>query len=107
MNTSNLKRNIMMRIYLIFAIRKLKSPLYLKLSCLVSSLIFTGVIVSLRDVVANAPHQPVELFYFGKAAFWNTQLVVKMALLVAAVAALFLVKDIPRYLGAIPKPRLV
>ena len=108
LNTLSLKRNIMMRIYLIFFIRKLKSPFAFKVSLLVLSLFSINLAVSLQNVIANTPGNPVGLYYFGTNAFLNTQLAVKMMTLTVLGATLFLLKDIPVYLlRTLPRPKLL
>ena len=93
MNTFDLKKRIMMRIYLIFAIRKIKEPLYFKILVLAAALAATGSLVSLGSIITNMPIEPVALFDFGTTAFANTQLVVKIMTLVGLVTGTFLVRD--------------
>jgi len=107
MNTRKLKRNIMARIYLIFAIRKLKNPLFLKLAGLTLLLTITSFLVSLGNVIANMPSDPIGLYNFGTTAFWNTGISVKAMILLSTVVVALLVKDVPDYLKMIPKPKLI
>ena len=104
--TYNLKRRIMLRVYLLFFIRKLKNPVSLKLFTLVFSFIIIGSIVSIQSVIANTPHNLLGFYHFGSSAVLNTKTLVKIIMLFLIGAGVLLIKDLFDYIRTIPRHKL-
>jgi hypothetical protein len=98
MNTleSQLKKDVMLRIRMIFFMRYLLNPELLKAEVLVISCAAIGFIVSVPNVIHNMSRLPdvigdADYLY---VAFLNTSLVVEVALTVALAAAIWLAFDL-------------
>ena len=97
MNAISLKKRIMLRVYVLFVIRKLKSPVVFETSIFVISLLLLSSMVSLHHIVANTPHNLSGFCRFWLSAFTNTGLTVKAIVLVTIFIIGLMVKDAMRY----------
>ena len=92
---STISKNVMRRVYFIWGVRQLASPLFLKLVVFVTLSWQLKEAVFVRQVFANmANYKAEELFNFWSAAFLNTDLIVQTATLGIGVLAILLVRDI-------------
>lgn len=94
----NMKNRIMIGVYIIFIIRKLKNPLFLKLSFLLISALSILSIVSIQHIINNTPHDVVSIYHFFLTAFMNTKITVQAMTLLLTTVGMFLLKDLTRYL---------
>jgi len=90
-----LKKQIMRRIYLIWCVRQVFTPVTLKLFIL-SGLIFqVGRYISLENIFVNIHSDSMAgLYYFFSSAFLNTELIVQVTIFVGSILAIFLARDI-------------
>lgn len=98
MNTNELKRKIMIRVYTLFLIRKLKKPITLEVLVFSASLLSFISMVSLGHVLDNTPHSIGGVYYFLIAAFLNTELLVKILILVMIFVTLVLIRNLVDYI---------
>lgn len=94
MPSNPLQKSIMRRVYIIWGVRQLARPLFLKLVVLAVLLLQVKEAVFVRQVFANmANFEMAELFSFWSAAFLNTDLIVQSAILGVGILAVLLVHD--------------
>lgn len=92
---------IMRRVYTIWLVRSVLSPLALKLYGIVLSLFFIGRLVFVERVFDNAPSftEPLHMFQFASSAFFHTEVSVQFfvaSLLALSAWAFFgIVKRVP------------
>jgi len=86
-----LQKKIMRGVHVIHALRTLGSPFGLKLGALTLSILGTLSLVSVSDVVANAPEafNLPALYEFIQGAFLGTELIVQ-GIVLCGIALLFL-----------------
>ena len=99
MNTNintNLKKRIMLGVYIIFLVRKLRTPISIELLLLVISSGLLVSSISIQHVLENSPRDVVGIYHFSLSAFINTDLIVKGAILAISCVVLFAAKDIRR-----------
>jgi len=92
-----LKRRIMRRVYAVWILKRLTSPVFMKLLILVGILRVSLSVVSVPNVLQNSPSllsDPVASYAFFNAAFWNTDIAVKCLAIAIVATALWLVRDI-------------
>ena len=106
MNETQMKNKIMLRVYMMFVIRQLKNPLFLKLGVFVLSLLTINSIVSVGHIMANTPHNIVGMYHFAISAFMNTKVVVQVVTLALAVVGVLLLRDLALYINKIKSLRL-
>ena len=53
------------------------------------------------------PRNPVGIYQFSRDAFYHAQLVTKTISLLLLGVILFLARDIPEFIRAVPKPKLL
>ena len=95
MPDTNLSKSIMRRVYLVYFVRQLVSPLFLKFAVLAVFLWQIKEAVFVRQVFANmANYEATELLNFWSAAFMNTELIVQFTALGVGVLAILLFRDI-------------
>ena len=82
-NTIDLKRKIMLRVYAIFIIRKLKNPFVLEVLIFALSFLTLTYLVSIEHIIANTPHDIYGFYRFSLSAFLGTKYTVKAIVLVA------------------------
>ena len=97
-NSDILKKSIMTRIYILFAIEKLKNPLALEIFVLGLSLLILGFLVSLQNVFINASNNLDNFYHFWTSAFLGTKLSVKTLVLVAVLIMGLFVKNAAVYM---------
>lgn len=100
MNTYELKRKIMIRIYILFIIKKLKKPVVFEVLIFTLSFLSFISMVSLGHVLANTPHSIEGVYHFLISAFLSTELLVKTLILVMILVALILIKNTVDYVYA-------
>ena len=97
----------MFRVYVMFVIRKMKSPLFLELATLLISFFAITSMVSVQNVIANTPHSIGNLYHFWTFAFMNTKIIIQIMTVLLGLAGVFLLKDLVYYVRRLPKYRLV
>lgn len=91
---SDISKRVMRRVYIIWSVRQLARPLFLKLAVLGGLMWQVKEAVFIRQVFVNmANYQMEELFNFWSAAFLNTDLIVQTAILGIGILAILLVRD--------------
>jgi len=92
---SDVSKNVMRRVYFIWGVRQLASPLFLKLVVFVTLSWQLKEAVFVRQVFANmANYEMTELFNFWSAAFLHTDIVVQVATLGIGILLSLLARDI-------------
>ena len=97
MNTNintNLKKRIMLGVYIIFLVRKLRTPVSIELFLLVISSGLLASSISIQHILANSPHDVMGIYHFSLNAFINTDLIVKCTILAIVCVAVFLTRDV-------------
>lgn len=96
MTSSKLRKKIMRRVYALYVMRRLLSPLALKAYTLV--LLFTGTaaLVSVSNVFKNMPQlgDVGGILYFSLAAFLNTEVLVQMLVVGMVIFLAMLARDV-------------
>ena len=108
METIELKKKIMRRVYATYVLRRVINRFTLKCTILVFFAVGIISIVSVTDVFANMPYllDTTALYFFSKYAFMNAELTVQTLLLGATVFMMWLAKDLV-YLSIQLKPQRV
>ena len=96
-NISNLKRKIMLRVYLIFVIRKLKNPIVFEVSIFALLFLTLAYMVSIERIIASTPHDISGFYHFWLSAFLGTKLLVKAITLLAILIMGILLKNMAKY----------
>ena len=92
---SSISKQVMRRVYIIWGVRQLASPLFLKIAVLTVFLWQVKEAVFVRQVFANmANYEMTELFNFWSAAFLHTDIVVQVATLGIGILLSLLARDI-------------
>jgi len=93
---TQLKKRIMRRVYTTFLIRKILSPLAVKMYVLAAFVGFSVQFVSVGNVVANMPRLTdlSALYNFSTSAFLNTEFAMQILSAGVLVAIFLLLKDI-------------
>lgn len=93
-----LKNKIMRRIYIQFFIRKIFSPLLVKLYVMVSFLSFIVANISVGNVVANSPSifDVNSVYNFSLSAFINTEFIIQILSVGVLMVIILLAKDTVR-----------
>ena len=107
MNTLDLKRKIMNRVYILFLIRKLKSPVVFEVVIFALSSIALFYMVSIERIIANSPHDLDGLYHFWVGAFLGTKLVVKAILLTIIIISAIFIKKMTSYVYVGTRTRLL
>ncbi|MFH1956083.1 MAG: hypothetical protein ABIJ28_00320 [Patescibacteria group bacterium] len=96
----NLRKKIMARIYFFWFYKKLTAPFVMELIVFAVLILGLSIYVSVGDVINNAPSllSPANLFNFFTSAFFETELIVQMILLMVIAPVAFLIRDI-KFLG--------
>ena len=98
MNQSILKRKIMIRVYMLFIIRKLKNPVAFEISIFAIAFLLISYMVSIQSVIANTPRDMGGFYHFWINAFFGTKLLVKTAVLAMIVVAGIFIKNATSYI---------
>jgi hypothetical protein len=96
---SPLQKRVMRRVYTVYVWRKIARPRTLKAFVLASVLAGITSLVSLPNVVANMPGDPLMVLNFFAAAFVGTEMVVQLLSVVMLAVTLWLMRDFftPQY----------
>ncbi len=92
-NSTPATKKIMRRIYLLYILRRLRSPLCSKTILLCLSSIFLSLLVSIPNIIANMPHT-AQALPFIISAFVNTELIVQLVLICGGAAVILIIRDI-------------
>ena len=87
----------MWRVYTLFIIRKLKSPVVFELSAFVLSFVALTYMVSIEHIIANTPHDVWGFYHFSLSAFLGTKILVKALVIVAIFIAGIWFKNMAKY----------
>ena len=98
-----MKNRIMFGTYLIYSMRKLKSPFIAESFIFVILAIILSIFVSVPSVLSNTLHSG-NFYHYFVIAFSNTELLVQAILVLTGLTVLFFIGNIP--LRAIFKTRL-
>ncbi len=92
----NLKKSVMRRIYVIWFLRQITSPLFLKTAAVALLLGKITSYVSLKDVVTNVPvsYGLVENYGFFQSALAHTELTTQLIMLTLGILCVWLARDI-------------
>ena len=98
-NATQLKRRILSRIYIIYAMRRVLAPFMLKVY--IALVLFWQLLIhiSLMSVVKNAPGFDVETISFFTQAFVTTGAGIKVIVVVGFIISAWLMKDIIASVG--------
>ncbi len=91
-----LKKKIMMRVYMLYAFRRLQEPFAAEILLLIVSMTFLFFFVSVSHVIANfaiLPHNFSAFSHFTFVAILNTRLIVQVILFSLAVAGTILIRN--------------
>lgn len=88
-----LKKRIMMKVYMIYTIKRLREPFAAELLLLVVSLSLLFFFVSVPHVIANTPLSFYGFSHFVFIAIRNTEFIVQAILLALAVAGAILIRN--------------
>jgi len=94
---TEIQRRVMRRVYMIYALRKLSEPIFIKSALFAAFLVAFASIVSVSHVLSNvsASAQNMEqVFNFFTAAFSNSMFTVKLIILAELFVGMALIKDI-------------
>ena len=92
---ATLKKQIMRRIYLIWCVRQIFTPITLKLFILLGLSFQVGRYISLENIFVNMQSYSISgLYQFFASAFLNTELTVQATIFVGGILAIFLARDI-------------
>lgn len=91
-----LKKRIMRRVYAVWALKKLTSPIFMKFLILVGSVRLSFSMVSIPNILHNLPPSwDLSANYrFLTAAFWHTDSAVKLISIMILGTALWLIQDL-------------
>lgn len=94
-----IKKNIMRRVYTIYAIRALLSVTALKVYGLVAAVVGMGVFVSFSNVLANVPHitETKSFISFVESAFFETEFVVQVLVLLSIALLALVARDLAKH----------
>ncbi len=98
-----LRVRIMRRVYVIYYARKALSSRALKIYAFVAACLGTASVVSVSNVLQNMPSDLAGVSAFVVAAFANTQLVVQLLSVAAAITLIVLLVDIVRSFAETPR----
>lgn len=96
MTSSKLKKKIMRRVYTLYVMRQLLSPLALKVYTLVFLFAGTATLVSVSNVFKNMPQlsDVGGILYFSFSAFLNTEVLVQSLVIGMVVFLAMLARDV-------------
>src|SRR3989344_5411986 len=97
-DSEKMRARVMRRVYIAYVVRRVLMPLPLKFIALVAIASFSAGFVSVGQVVRNFGSISAigDMYRFGVSAFQNTELVVQVGVVLAAVVALFIIRDLAR-----------
>lgn len=93
---TQLQKQIMRRVYLVYVLRTVFQPAFVKLYIVLALLWQTTRYVSLPDVLYNASGAlaPVKMYRFYIDAFANTEIAVQLIIFSVLLLGMWIVKDI-------------
>lgn len=96
---SPLQKRVMRRVYAVYMWRQIARPRTLKAFVLASALASLTSLVSLPNVVANMPGDPVRVMNFLAAAFVSTEMAVQLLSVLMLAVGVWFVRDVltPQY----------
>lgn len=94
--SNGLKRKIMTRVYFFWFYKKITAPFVMELIVFAGLILGLSIYVSVGNVINNAPSllSPANLFNFFTSAFFETELIVQLILLMIIVPIALLIRDI-------------
>lgn len=99
MNTTlDLKRKIMNRVYILYIIRKLKTPIAIEVLVFILTSFTLTYMISIQRIITSSPHDIEGLYHFWISAFIGTKLVVKALLLIIISISVVFVKKTTSYM---------
>lgn len=99
MSNNTLKKRVMRRVYVIYAIRQTLSPVALKAYVLGVSFVGLLSLVSVGSVIANMPADIAGMSTYALYALSHTEFAVQIFVALVLAATLWLSKDIIRSFG--------
>jgi hypothetical protein len=88
------KKRIMRRVYLLYAIRKIRGPILSKFILFSLFLLALSSLVSIPSIISNMPLSAGALYDFLVAAFLNTHFTVQAILTLMMIAGILLIREI-------------